>query len=242
MRRVQVPLPRAPGPARRRARKTTPARAARAAQVKVQIIAQIRQALRHGQPQRAASRSAISSRCATPASRASAKRAFNSVADRRPAGPPTSRTQTAAPPSGTSRRPGPTPRRTARRRVNRPIADQQHRVGVGVVERGADRQRLQLAASAPNRSSSRICTSATLVREPSSSASVRICSDRHAAEQLHAQHRPAAGDAGVGDDRVVGILKKLDRRNQRHVELAGGQAIGQPAGQVEHQLRTEEQL
>ncbi len=27
--------------------------------------------------------------------------------------------------------------------------------------------------------------------------------DRHATEQLHAQHRPAAGDAGVGNDRVL---------------------------------------
>ena len=58
---------------------------------------------------------------------------------------------------------------------------------------------------------------------------------RHAEEQLHAQHRPAAGDAGVGDQHVAGPPQPFDRRHQRHVEPAGGERVGQPAGQIEQQ-------
>ena len=53
-----------------------------------------------------------------------------------------------------------------------------------------------------------------------------------AKEQLHAHHRTAAADAGVGNDAITGPTKQFDRRDQGHVELPRRELVSQTAGQV----------
>ena len=60
----------------------------------------------------------------------------------------------------------------------------------------------------PHSSASRICVSAALVRDPSSSATRRTSLRRHAKMQLHAQHRPAARHARVRNDRDSPAVRK----------------------------------
>ena len=117
-----------------------------------------------------------------------------------------------------------------------PIADQQHGIGVARFEPVADRQRLQLRLDSKsfaeqNPHQCRAGPRTFVERQPADPLR------RHAAKQLHAQHRPAAGNASVRHDPIIGILKKLDRRNQRHIQAARRQPIGQPAGQIEHDIR-----
>ena len=124
--------------------------------------------------------------------------------------------------------------------MDSPIADQQHGVGRRVFERGPDRQRPQqgrkaIALAEQNSDQGGAGARAFVERQRPDPLG------RHAAEQLHAQHRPAAGDAGVGNDAIVGMLEKLDRRNQGHIEFAGGQLIGQAARQIENHFRLRSQ-
>ena len=88
-------------------------------------------------------------------------------------------------------------RRSAASPDRRSAARRRRRVASGRSQSAA----VPIAACTPHSSASRICASAALVREPSSSATRRTFGRRHAEVQLHAQHRTAAGDAGVGDDR-----------------------------------------
>ena len=117
------------------------------AQIKIQVVAQIRHALRPRQSQAAPPR-ARRFRPSVPAPRRGPRTsAVSRPSNSAPLEPPTWRTRTATRPSGTTRLPSPTRLRIARRRVHGPIADQQHRVGVGVVQRSVDRQRLAAAAA-----------------------------------------------------------------------------------------------
>ena len=128
-------------------------------------------------------------------------------------------------------------RKHVARRMDGPVANQQHGIGRCRVGPSVRSAAAATSGSSPNRCRSRICTSATLVREPSSKASVPDLVDRHATQQLDAQHGPAAGDAGVRNDRVPRVLKALDRRDQRHVQVAAGQPIRQATGIIQNQLR-----
>jgi len=51
-------------------------------------------------------------------------------------------------------------------------------------------------------------------------------------EQFDAHHRSPTADAGIRDDRGAGLAKEFDRRDQSHVEFTARQPVGQAAGQV----------
>ena len=189
-------------------------------------------------PSGGASRAAISSRCGNAVDRGRPRAAVRARArlDVRPRDPH-GKHERQARSNRTTSRPGPRLRRQPARRRESP-----DRRSTAPRRPSCCRARSRSAAArnsgcTPHSSASRICASAALVREPSSSASVRTSRRRHAEVQLHAQHRPAAGDAGVGNDRLPRLPQPFDRRHQRHIEPPRGQRIGQPARQIVKQPR-----
>ena len=58
---------------------------------------------------------------------------------------------------------------------------------------------------------------------------------RHAAVELHAEHRSVRGDAGIRDDLVVLTAKVFDARDQRDIQLARSEIVGEAARIIEPQ-------
>lgn len=120
--------------------------------------------------------------------------------------------------------------------MNRPIANQQHGIGRGVPRGRVERERLDLGSHSVPFLEHDLYEGGTRARsliESERSDLARM----NATVQLHAQHRPPRGDAGIGDDDVILVAKCFDGRNQRNIESAGSQIIGQPTGDVEDKFR-----
>ena len=203
------------------------------AEMKMQIVAQVRQALRPRQAQRRPPRGRRSRPDGPrPASRASAKRRVEPVQIDAGAGDPHGKHERQARPSGTIRRPGPRRRRTG------PAGECMARSPIS-----STASAVVSASDAPIGSGSSCgCNAEPLVQQDPHQrrAGARAfverqradLLDRHAAEQLHAQHRPAAGDAGVGDDRVAGIAERT-RSTGSAPRRAGRRPGRRPAGWAE---------
>ncbi len=156
---------------------------------------------------------------------------------RPPAGQPTSRTRRAGPssahhssprsqtngkrPAG-SRMPGrrsAAPRRPSSRRANRPM-------GSGIDARGSARS-APSAGCGPGRRWS---------ASPRPGPASRICSAGTRPKSFTLRTGPSQATQASETIRVARIAEVLDRGDQRHVQSARGQTIGQPAGQIDDHL------
>ncbi len=119
--------------------------------------------------------------------------------------------------------------------VHGPVADEQHGVGVGVLGVAVDGQRQHLGADA-------VAAAQEHLRQGGAGARALVQGDaldvgpRHAAEQRHAQHGAARGDADVRHDGVGAGAEVFDDRDEGDVEFGGGESVGESAGQVEDEF------
>jgi hypothetical protein len=118
---------------------------------------------------------------------------------------------------------------------HRAIADEQHRVGLRILRRRIDGQLVERGVNPiPLRqqdSRERRTRPRAFVQRDGANLG-----PRHAAEQRHAQHRPARRDGDVRDERVAVAAKELDHRNEADVELPRGHAVREAAGQIEREI------
>jgi hypothetical protein len=118
--------------------------------------------------------------------------------------------------------------------LDRAVADQQHGVGGRAVKAATDRERRGLWAYAREFVEQDLSEGGARARALIEGERANF-GGGSAEEDLHAQHRAAAGDAGVGNNHVTRTAEPFDGWDQRDVEPVGGERIGEAAGEVKQE-------
>ena len=115
-----------------------------------------------------------------------------------------------------------------------PIADQQDRIRLGGFGPSVQGQGLDLRLDAELLAEDHLGQAGTGSRSLIQGEGPNL-TQGHAAVEFDAQHRAVCGDAGIRHDHVIRVGKRLDRRDQGHIQPTLLQFVRQSARHIQQQ-------